>query len=432
MDQVFAELEAATYLPSDDDDVHIPDMSVDMPVVAQSSSSPQRQNLETNQSEPEQQSSSNNIPSHGMTPKLSVKKTRKSPRLSKDKNKAKLKTLPKPIKKPKKVTKIKKMYFWKKCDFSYEVTIPDSTFTTPNSVLSPLEYFKRMFDDDIAKLIVNYTNLYSVQTTGTSINLTVNELWDFISILLIMGVMKLPNYVDYWSREWNVPQISSKMSLKKFRSIRRFLRFCDNSLYDPLTEIDRFFKIRPFVEKLRENFLKIEPENNYSVDEMMIPHKGKRCGSIKQYMPKKPKKWGFKVFVRCGTSGIAYDFILYGGESTFFDKTFSPTEEALFGVSAKFVVALCQTIQNIPAAVYCDNFFTSLELIEYLREEKGILCVGTINQNRLRNLQFTSDKELMKKGRGSFEQYSDNKNKLCVVKWADTIGHTHRKNPKIQ
>lgn len=49
----------------------------------------------------------------------------------------------------------------------------------------------------------------------------------------------------------------------------------------------------------------------------MVPYKGKKAGSLQQYLPNKPKKWGFKIFVRAGVSGFVYDFMVYTGKSTF-------------------------------------------------------------------------------------------------------------------
>jgi len=33
-----------------------------------------------------------------------------------------------------------------------------------------------------------------------------------------------------------------------------------------------------------------------------------------QYLPKKPHKWGYKVYVLSGISGYAYDIELYAGK----------------------------------------------------------------------------------------------------------------------
>lgn len=121
------------------------------------------------------------------------------------------------------------------------------------------------------------------------------------------------------------------------------------------------------MEKIRKNFLKIEEEGKYSIDEMMIPYKGRKAGKRKQYVKMKPKKWGFKNFVRAGVSGIIYDFILYGGDDTFRGLTFSE-KEATIGLGGMVVLALCQTIKKKPAIVYADNFFMSPELTYILRE----------------------------------------------------------------
>lgn len=45
------------------------------------------------------------------------------------------------------------------------------------------------------------------------------------------------------------------------------------------------------------------------VDEQIVPYKGKF--SLKMYNPKKPKKWGFKIFLPCDQYGLVYDFDVY-------------------------------------------------------------------------------------------------------------------------
>ncbi|CAH2014758.1 unnamed protein product [Acanthoscelides obtectus] len=46
--------------------------------------------------------------------------------------------------------------------------------------------------------------------------------------------------------------------------------------------------------------------------------------------------------------------------------------------------------------------------------------LGTIRSNRLRGCPLLSDKELLRKGRGSFDYRVDNSVGLAVIKWADT------------
>ncbi|KAH9635158.1 hypothetical protein HF086_009498 [Spodoptera exigua] len=94
-------------------------------------------------------------------------------------------------------------------------------------------------------------------------------------------------------------------------------------------------------------------------------------------------------------------------------------DEISVGLGGLVVLALCKTIRQKPANVYCDNFFTSPELVYMLRENYGIFCTGTIRGNRLRGCEsvLPSDKELKKKPRGSFAQGVCNQNKRAAVKW---------------
>ena len=61
---------------------------------------------------------------------------------------------------------------------------------------------------------------------------------------------------------------------------------------------------------------------------------GQHC--LKQYLPNKPHKWGFKMFTRAGVSGIIYDFTLYIGEGTC--KSFG------LGISSDIILDLASNI----------------------------------------------------------------------------------------
>lgn len=61
---------------------------------------------------------------------------------------------------------------------------------------------------------------------------------------------------------------------------------------------------------LRNQCLNITPMPHQSIDEMMIPYKGK-FGQIRQYVRGKPHPWGFKVWSRCSVSGLLHVFDVY-------------------------------------------------------------------------------------------------------------------------
>ena len=60
---------------------------------------------------------------------------------------------------------------------------------------------------------------------------------------------------------------------------------------------NKLFKISPFLDDVRKNCLQIEPEQDNSIDEQIIPAKTKYSG-IRQCNPKKPKKMGFQKFCK--------------------------------------------------------------------------------------------------------------------------------------
>ncbi|KAL9981764.1 hypothetical protein ACROYT_G010511 [Oculina patagonica] len=66
----------------------------------------------------------------------------------------------------------------------YDVAFKGEPFPPPPlEDNTPLQYFKQFFDDDLIDLLVEQTNLYSVQTTGTSICLDHNEMEMYLAIM---------------------------------------------------------------------------------------------------------------------------------------------------------------------------------------------------------------------------------------------------------
>lgn len=306
---------------------------------------------------------------------------------------------------------------WSKGRFQYCAELEPDVFKTPQPAgKTSLDYFLDFFSDDLFEDICQSTNMYAIQEKGLAINLTVEELRNFLAIEVIMGIVSMPSYLDYWCIDTRYPLVADVMSLKRYQTIRRYLHFVDNNY----TDSDPYFKIRPFFEKIRQNCLKIEEESRFSIDEMVIPYKGTKAGKKRQYNPRKPRKWGFKNLVRAGASGIIYDFFLYAGNDLFEECYFTPEEESL-GWGAKAVLRLSKTIKKKPCIIYFDNFFSSLELIHHLRHEYGIFSLGTMRSNRLRSAgnKLKTDKVLKTKGRGAFSQVVCNKNKLSVLKWND-------------
>uniref|UniRef100_A0A3Q3LI23 PiggyBac transposable element-derived protein domain-containing protein n=1 Tax=Labrus bergylta TaxID=56723 RepID=A0A3Q3LI23_9LABR len=256
-------------------------------------------------------------------------------------------------------------------------------------------YFKQFVTDEMLEETAEQTNLYSVQKEGKSVNTTAKEIEQVLGMYIHMGLVQMSSVRAYWEMETRLPAV--------------LIHFQDNLSVSDDAKKDKLWKLRPWLQKLREQFLYIPPEESHAVDEIMVPFKGK--SHLRVYMPAKPHKWGFKMWGRAGQSGFLYDFdICQGAENP--DR-----EKSEVGVTGEAVLKMTSTL---PAGknhkVFADNYFTSVPLVQHLKE-RGIHYVGTIRMNRMKHCTM-DEKELKKNGRGSMDFRVNQENNI-VVRWYD-------------
>src|SRR5690242_18734409 len=117
-----------------------------------------------------------------------------------------------------------------------------------------------------------------------------------------MGINDLLNMKLYWSKDmvFHNTFISSIMSRNCFLQIFYNLHLADNSLESKRESKNhsKIYKVEDFTEILRRNFQKNYNFGHYgTIDESMIKFKGR--SSLKQYLPLKPIKRGYKVWCLC-------------------------------------------------------------------------------------------------------------------------------------
>ena len=227
-----------------------------------------------------------------------------------------------------------------------------------------------------------------------------------------MGIMKLPDYNLYWAAETRYPKIADVMSNKRFKQLRKYVHVVDNTTKDkPGNKNGNLFKIRPVIEAVRENSIAIEAEPVHSIDEQIIPAKTKRSG-IRQYNPKKPKKWGFKMFVRASQSGMMHDFFLCAGKNS---------TNKIDCSAANVILRLSQGIPQHQNFKLCfNNWFCTLSLCLELKS-LGILTTATIRANRIAGCPLKCEKDLKKESRGSTSYRSDANSGIVLVRWFDNM-----------
>uniref|UniRef100_A0A667WQ57 PiggyBac transposable element-derived protein domain-containing protein n=1 Tax=Myripristis murdjan TaxID=586833 RepID=A0A667WQ57_9TELE len=275
----------------------------------------------------------------------------------------------------------------------------------------PIQYF---FDAELLDTIVQQSNLYCTQkkkNPNSALRLDQNELEQFIGTVVYMSVLHLPRSRMYWSSECRLVPVADVMSRDRWEEIKKFIHFNDNSNME--ANNDKLFKIRPIVDSLLQKFQSLPQDQMLSIDEQMVPFKGR--SSLKQYIPKKPHKWGYKIFVLCDTKGLVHSFDIFTG------KTDPVPGEPDIGASGNIVLKLAQVIPGaVNHLLYFDNWFSSLDLFATLAN-KGIPALGTVQQNRLHGCSFCSDTDMKKKGRGTFEEKKAvvDSAEIRAVKWFD-------------
>lgn len=275
---------------------------------------------------------------------------------------------------------------------------------------SPKKIFLTVISTIFLQYIVEQSNLYAIQN-GQTLNLTMEELKAYFGMLIIMGFHSLPSLRLYWSKDCNfgVPRIQQVMPLKRFLRITRLLHFNDN-LCMPRKEhadYDKLYKIRPFLEYVSKRFqLLFSPSRYLSIDESMVKYKGR--STLKQYMPMKPIKRGFKIWViACAVTGYCLGMAMYEGAEKGSVKSLSLGERVVNKLSSAFA--------GFGYCLFFDNFFSSIPLAKNLLKKSFFSC-ATIRQTR----KFFP-KELLKsdKAMKAGEHDGATDGEITISKWMD-------------
>ena len=255
-----------------------------------------------------------------------------------------------------------------------------------------IAYFDQLFPETLWNLILTETKRYANDKNRADDNLSIAELKAFIGLVLAMGIHELPRFKNYWSHHWvlSVPQFAQVMTRERFWYLWSNLHLVNNANCVPATDPDhdRLFKVRPLMSKLQETFAEHYcPGQNIAVDESMVRFKG-RC-TMKQYMPLKPIKRGFKIWcAACSCCGYVVSFQMYTGR----EKNSTAEKGLAHRVVTDLVVPL---LAHKNRTVYMDNFFTSLPLFTEL-EKNGTYACGTYRTNRSGFPKELTDKPMLK------------------------------------
>jgi hypothetical protein len=279
---------------------------------------------------------------------------------------------------------------------------------TVNKHSTPLSVFM-LFFLDIIQLLVVETNRYYRQYLDTLKkrrsplpDVTMQEMYSFLAIILQMGHDIKDTLKAYWStsEQFSTPFYGKTMKRDRFFHILRFLHFSNNRNEPDKTDnkFDRLWKMRTIFDKLSDAYAKYySPTEHLAVDEITVLFKGRIV--FKQYIPRKHKCFGIKIFKLCDSKGYTYDMREYVGK----DRTHAT------------MAGLTKRIRNVGYKLYMDNFFSSPDLFDYLHSKK-INCCGTVKLNRK---GMPQDLETLKLRRGDIRTRVRVRDNMTVMIWKD-------------
>ena len=208
-------------------------------------------------------------------------------------------------------------------------------------------------------------------------DLTVPQFCGFLSIILNMGIIQLPEIEDYWKSNWisEIPFFGHVMPRDRFEQIFWMFHVSHSPTPHAPRKID---KIQQFlyhlIAKFQSSYL---PGRNLAIDETMIGFRG-RFGA-RQYMPQKPTKWGIKAFTMADSdNGYLLNVLVYTGRETLEEST---TDTSL-PQPARVVMHLIDPYLDKGHHLFTDRYYTSIPLADALKA-RSTAFTGTCNKNRM-------------------------------------------------
>jgi hypothetical protein len=180
---------------------------------------------------------------------------------------------------------------------------------------------------------------------------TAAELYAFLGAHLFMGIDRLPRTDMYWSSLFGHPLITAVFSRDRFKQLLRFFRVVAPDEHaaprDPLPHI------QSLAAKLNVSFAAhSNPSQQLALDEAMAAYKGR--SPIKQYVPSKPHKWGYKIYCLSSEDYLLHFEVYSGAERR--------SEE---GATFDTVMRMTSGYEDKGHVLYIDNWFTSPSLLQH-------------------------------------------------------------------
>jgi hypothetical protein len=268
----------------------------------------------------------------------------------------------------------------------------------PPADSTPLDLLQLFLPIDLMEEFARHTNATAPHDWRPT---TARELYAFLGVHLFMGIDRLPRTDMYWSETFSHPLITAVFSRDRFKQLLRFFRVVAP---DPAAaDRDPLPHIASLAAKLNASFAaNYTPSQQLALDEAMVAFKGR--SPIKQYIPSKPHKWGYKIYCLSSEDYLLH-FEVYAGAERRSDD----------GVTFDTVMRMTRGYENKQHVLFIDNWFTSPAVLDALKQ-RGVRCCGSVRRNR-RGMPAIPEADIRALGRGEWIQRQKDDTSLAV--WKD-------------
>ncbi|CAL7939067.1 unnamed protein product [Xylocopa violacea] len=251
-----------------------------------------------------------------------------------------------------------------------------------SNIKEPADFFKLFFTDRLVKEIVSETNNYATKKlegktlSSNSIwrswrDVTDEEFWAFIAVIINMGTMPLASLQEYWSRNnvSYIPFYSETFTRDRFSQIFWMLHLKTTST-DKTNPRTRLQRVSCFLDYINSKFLDyFVPGEQICVNESTIKFKGRV--SFITHNSKKPTKWGIRIYTLADSNtGYVCGILPYYGSLTT-ERLVRPD----LPVSTRIPIHLYKMLlDKIPGSqghhMFTDRYYTSYILAQELAKLK--------------------------------------------------------------
>jgi len=249
------------------------------------------------------------------------------------------------------------------------------------NVPSPINAWSLQFSDEILNIILKYTNQeierkrnsnsYQIDQTDQN-TLDMLELKAFIGLLYYAGWGKENNTSAQclWSAH-SLPLFRATMTKDRFLFILSSLMFDDKTTRNKRIESDRFAQVREIWDLFIRNCIRYyEPGFNVTIDEQLLDFEGK-C-NFRVHL-RKSDQYGLKIM----TMFDSQTYYLINA----IPHIGNVETESSESISSYYVKKLSEPIHKTNRNITCDSWFTSVPLVDDMRNKFSLTMVGGLRKN---------------------------------------------------